>query len=171
MLGMIEFIEAVLPPTEQPSFDAPEEAIAHGKRAFVDVTLGGQSIRECIGQPIERVTWSDTAFRLHLTQGRALTLRLHDHEIDVAVGREPSVPDLGDSVIAESVVVRLGPQEFVWDRAVLMRSLVGKSIVRLQLSGSDAFNFLYVKGIGILHLSSLIDRGSHRAFMFWSPSD
>ena len=42
MLGMIEFIEADLPPTEQPSFDTPEEAIAHGRRAFVDVTLGGQ---------------------------------------------------------------------------------------------------------------------------------
>jgi len=46
---MIEFIEAALPPTEEPSFDTPEEAIAHGKRAFVDTTLGGQSIGDCIG--------------------------------------------------------------------------------------------------------------------------
>jgi hypothetical protein len=168
---MIEFIEAVLPRTEQPSFDSPEEAIAHGKRAFVDTTLGGQSIGDCIGQPVERVDWSDTAFRLHLGNGLALTLRLHDREIDVAAAREPSAPDLGDSAIAGSVVVRLGPQEFVWDRAVLMHALVGKPLLRLQLSGSDAFNFLYVKDIGILHLSALIDRSSQRAFMFWSPSD
>lgn len=52
-----------------------------------------------------------------------------------------------------------------------MRAFVGKPVVRLQLSGGDAFNFLYVKGIGILHLSALIDRSSHRAFMFWSQSD
>ncbi len=168
---MIEFIEAVLPPTDQPSFDTLEEAIAHGKRAFVDVTLGGQSIRECLGQPVERVDWSDTAFRLHLANAFALTIRLHDREIDVAVGREPSARDLGDSAIPGSVVVRLGPQEFVWDRAALMRALVGKPVVRLQLSGGDAFNSLYVKGIGILHLSALIDRNSHRAFMFWSQSD
>jgi len=168
---MIEFIEADLPPTEQPSFDSPEEAIAHGKRAFVDITLGGQSITDCVGQPIERVDWSDTAFRLHLANDLALTLRLHDGEIDVAVGREPSPPDLGDSAIAESVVVRLGLQEFAWDRAALMHALVGKRLLRLQLSGSDAFNFLYVNDIGILHLSALIDRGSQRAFMLWSPSD
>lgn len=106
----MKFIEAVLPPTDQPSFDTPEEAIAHGKRAFVDVTLGGQSIRECLGQPVERVDWSDTAFRLHLANGFALTMRLHDREIDVAVEREPSARDLGDSVIPGSVVVRLGPK-------------------------------------------------------------
>lgn len=171
MLGMIEFIEAVLPPSEQPSFDSPEEAIAHGKRAFVDVTLGGQSIANCLGQAVDSVDWSDTAFRLRLSNGFALTLVLHDREIDVAVEREPRSPNLGDNTIAESVVVRLGPQELVWDRAVLMRSLVGKRLSRLQLSGGDAFNFLYVKEIGILHLSALIDSASHRAFMFWSPSD
>jgi hypothetical protein len=52
-----------------------------------------------------------------------------------------------------------------------MRSLVGKRVSRLQLSGSDAFNFLYVKEIGILHVSALIDCASRRPFMFWSPSD
>ena len=168
---MIEFIEAVLPPTDQPTFDSPEEAIAHGERAFVDITLGGQSIGDCIGQTIERVDWSDAAFRLHLNNGLALTLHLHDREIDAAVTREPSPFDLGDNLIAERVVVRLATQEFVWDRAMLMHSLVGKAAVRLQLSGSDAANFLYVKGIGILYLCALIDRSSQRAFMFWSPSD
>lgn len=168
---MIEFIEAVLPPTEQPSFETPEEAIAHGKRAFVDVTLGGQSIANCLAQAIEGVDWSDTAFRLRLSSGFALTLVLHDREIDVAVEREPRAPNLGDNTIAESVIVRLGPQEFVWDRGGLMRSLVGKRVSRLQLSGSDAFNFMYVKEIGILHLGALIDGASRRAFMFWSPSD
>lgn len=168
---MIEFIDAALPPTEEPSFDTPEGAIAHGMRSFVDTTLGGQSIGECIGQPIERVDWSDTAFRLHLTNGLTLTLRLHDREIDVAVGRAPTTPDLGERVIADSVVVRLGPQEFVWDRAALLHGLVGKHLTRLQLSGSDTFNFLYVKDIGILLLSSLIDRTAQRTFMFWSPSD
>ena len=168
---MIEFIEAVLPPSEQPSFGSPDEAIAHGKRAFVDLTLGGQSIANCVGQVIEGVDWSDTAFSLRLSNGFALTLVLQDGEIDVAVEREPRAPNLGDNTIAESVAVRLGPQEFVWDRAVLLRSLVGKRLSRLQLSGSDAFNFLYVKEIGILHLSALIDGASRRAFMFWSPSD
>lgn len=167
---MIEFIEAVLPPSDQPSFETPEEAIAHGKRAFVDVTLGGQRIAHCLGQAIEGVDWSDTGFRLRFSNDLALTLVLHDREIDVAVELEPGAPNLGHNTIAESVVVRLGPQEFVWDRAVLMRSLVGKRVSRLQLSGSDEFNFLYVKEIGILHLSALIDGASRRAFMFWSPS-
>ncbi len=168
---MIKFIEAVLPPTEEPSFDTPDEAIAHGQRAFVNVTLGGQSIGDCLGQPIEGVDWSDTAFRLRLTNGLALTVRLHDREIDVAVERELAAPDLGGSTIAETVAVRVDRQEFVWDRAMLMRSLVGKPFLRLQLSGSDAFNFLYVKDIGILYLCALIDRNTQSAFMFWSPSD
>lgn len=168
---MIEFIEAALPPIEEPSFDTPEEAIAHGKRAFVDTTLGGQSISDCIGQPIERVDWGDTAFRLHLINGLALSAHLRGREIDVAVERQPSPPSLGEGALADSVMVHLGPQEFVWDRAALMRGLVGRRLTRLQLSGSDAFNFLYVKDIGILHLSALIDRNSQRAFMFWSPSD
>lgn len=169
LLGVIEFIEAALPPNEEPSFDTPEEAIAHGNRAFADVTLGGQSIDDCLGQSIEGVEWCDTAFRLCLTNGLALTVRLHDREIDVAVERKSGAPSLGDSTIAESVSIRLGPQDFVWDRGMLMRSLVGKSLLRLQLSGSDAFNFLYVKDIGILHLSALIDRLTQRVFMFWSP--
>ena len=168
---MIEFIEAVSPPIEEPSFDTPEEAIAHGRCAFVDSTLGGQSIGDCIGQPIERVDWGDTAIRLHLINDLALTARLHDRQIDVAVEREPGPPDLGIGVLADSVIVRLAAQEFVWDRAALMRGLVGKCLTRLQLSGSDVCNFLYVKDIGILHLSALIDHNFQRAFMFWEPSD
>lgn len=168
---MIEFIEAILPPTEEPTFDTPEKAISHSQRAFVDITLGGQSIEECIGRRIARVAWSDTAFRLYLANGLALTLRVFDREIDAAVERACNALDLGESTIADSVTVRLGAQEFVWDRAALTLGLIGNRLTRLQLGGNDECNFLYVQNSGILLLSALIDRSSRRAFMFWSPTD
>ena len=168
---MIEFIEAAVPPTNLPTFDTPEEAIAHGERAFIDTTLGGQSIKDCMGQEIERVDWGDTAIRLHLANGPILVLGLVGREIDVALRHTAIATDLGARSIADSVVVHIEAQEFVWERAILLHALTGRRLLRLQLSGSDAFNFLYVSNIGILHVSALIDRSSRRAFLFWQPSD
>lgn len=170
---MIELIEAIVPPLNLPTSNTPEDAIAHGERAFIDTTLGGQSIKQCVGQAIQSVDWGDAAIRLHLANGLTLTLALslHDHEVDVTVQETATATDLGESSIADSVVVRLAAQEFEWERAALLNALIGRRFLRLHLSGSNAANFLYVKDIGILHLSALVDRSSQRPFLFWQPSD
>ena len=168
---MIEVIEAIVPPLSLPTSATPEEAIAQGERAFIDTTLGGQSIKQCVGQTIESVDWNDTAFRLHLANGLILAVSLHDDEVDATVRERASAADLDRRSIADSVVVRLEAQEFEWDRAALLKALTNHRFSRLHLSGSNAANFLYVTGAGMLHLSALVDRNSQCSFLFWQPTD
>ncbi|HEY4029424.1 MAG TPA: hypothetical protein VGM25_03705 [Caulobacteraceae bacterium] len=155
--------------SSEPGFDTPDEAIQYAK-GRANRTQRGEDVTPYVGQSITSVDWRDDALWLGLASGATLQFEIVEHKVDLTIIEVNGGSQRSASTMHDVVALIFRNETSIWKRAQMMESLLGNEFHRVQLSGS-MFNFLYMRNVGILHLSVLLNRQTNRPFLFWCPSD
>jgi hypothetical protein len=165
----MQIIEAERPPCNDAAFDTPVQAIAYARRQ-INRTRRGEDLTPYVGRTIVSVQWRDDALRLQLDSGIALQFGIVEQLVDVAIINAAAAQQWGPGTIEDTALIRFGTNASIWRRGELMRSLQGNDFRRMQLGGV-MFSFLYISNVGILHLSTAIDRATSLPLLYWHLSD
>jgi hypothetical protein len=163
-------IRCLVPPTMEPTFRTPQEALAY--RAPRNVQLE----RDTLGlknRVIEGGSWTDARFELYLSNAKTLRIDLEGIKVGWSVSpRSPVVPampvrDRQPLALELRSGAAQRPRRVLWDREAAFRRCIGRRFKK-AFAGAACL-WLYTEGTSsLLYFSRLVLEAGEKDFLYWT---
>jgi hypothetical protein len=162
-----EIIDAALPLEVEPSFKAPEDAIAFSKS--LKNLRSSANVSACQGAVVKAVSWTSLALTLYFDNEKILQFKRNEQGAveAILIAAEDATNRPANQRQNGIALIRLVNQEFVWRRDELANMMVGNKFIAIQ--PTLYWIFVHVENCDTVLVSTLIDRSTNRPFLFWSP--
>ncbi len=162
-------IQCIVPPTMEPTFRTPQEAITYRSPRNVQLERDTLGLKHRV---IEGGTWTDARFELYFSDSKTLRFELEGIKVGWSVG--PRAPAAGTLPARDlqpvTLELRSGanqrPRRVLWDREAVFRRCVGRRLKKV-FAGAACL-WLYAEGTSsLLFFSRLVRGAGEKDLLYW----
>jgi hypothetical protein len=167
----VKTIKCVVPPTLEPTFNTPQEALAFRSPRNVQLERDTLGLKNRV---IEGGSWTETHFEIFLSNSKTLRFEVEGFKVGWSVGprSQPVGTPPGRDVQPLTLELWLGPNQkprrVVWDREAAFRTCLGRRFKKVFAGAACLWLYTESKS-SMLYFSRLVRGPGEKDLLYWTP--